>query len=127
MLSACASLRQPSETESAPTAADKAAANTKKAPANARSKSLLKAKVQQTEDVLPGNELSEEILYKVLSSEIAFQRGQWQAAYVTLLSTAQPDPRSAPGTACRRDCIVGATPARSTDGSPAVDRTGAAF
>jgi len=46
MLSACASLRQPSETESAPTAADKAAANTKKAPANARSKSLLKAKVQ---------------------------------------------------------------------------------
>jgi len=98
MLSACASLRQPSETEPAPTAADKAAANTKaKAPANARNKSLLKAKVQQTEDVLPGNELSEEILYKVLSSEIAFQRGQWQAAYVTLLSTAQQtrDPRLA--------------------------------
>lgn len=49
------------------------------------------------EDVLPQVELSEEILFKVLSSEIAFQRGQWQAAYITLISTAQQtrDPRLA--------------------------------
>lgn len=49
------------------------------------------------EGVLPQVELSEEILFKVLSSEIAFQRGQWQAAYITLISTAQQtrDPRLA--------------------------------
>lgn len=49
------------------------------------------------EDTLPQVELSEEILFKVLSSEIAFQRGQWQAAYITLISTAQQtrDPRLA--------------------------------
>jgi hypothetical protein len=42
-------------------------------------------------------ELSEDILYKVLTAEIAFQRGQWQSAYVTMLAAAQQtrDPRLA--------------------------------
>jgi tetratricopeptide (TPR) repeat protein len=46
---------------------------------------------------LPSVELDQAILFKVLSAEVAFQRGQWQAAYVTLLSLAQQtrDPRLA--------------------------------
>jgi len=52
---------------------------------------------QKPEDGLPLVELSEEIIYKLLSSEIAFQRGDWQTSYVTLLSLAQQtrDPRIA--------------------------------
>ncbi|HEY0846116.1 MAG TPA: tetratricopeptide repeat protein [Noviherbaspirillum sp.] len=52
---------------------------------------------QKPEDPLPVVELSEELLYKLLTSEIAFQRGDWQTAYVTLLSLAQQtrDPRIA--------------------------------
>lgn len=46
---------------------------------------------------LPAVVLTEEILYKLLTSEIAYQRGNWQAAYVTVLSVAQQtrDPRLA--------------------------------
>lgn len=46
---------------------------------------------------LPSVNLTEEILYKLLTSEIAFQRGNWQAAYVTILGVAQQtrDPRLA--------------------------------
>lgn len=49
------------------------------------------------EDKLPSVKLTEELLYKLLTSEIAFQRGNWQAAYVTILSVAQQtrDPRLA--------------------------------
>ncbi len=49
------------------------------------------------EDALPRIELTEELLYKILSSEIAFQRGEWETAYVTLLGLAQQtrDPRLA--------------------------------
>lgn len=52
---------------------------------------------QKPEDPLPSLDLSEELLYKLLTSEIAFQRGDWQTAYVTLLSIAQQtrDPRIA--------------------------------
>ncbi len=51
----------------------------------------------KAEDPLPEVELSEELLFKLLSSEIAFQRGDWQTAYVTLMSVAQQtrDPRVA--------------------------------
>lgn len=43
------------------------------------------------------SQLSEEILYKYLSAEIAEQRGNWRSAYVTMLSIAQQtrDPRVA--------------------------------
>lgn len=49
------------------------------------------------EDKLPAVALSEEIFYKILTAEIAFQRGSWQGAYVTLYSLAQQtrDPRIA--------------------------------
>lgn len=49
------------------------------------------------EDKLPAMPLSEELFYKILTAEIAYQRGNWQAAYVTLLSVAQQtrDPRLA--------------------------------
>ena len=50
-----------------------------------------------TGDQLPAVVLTEELLYKLLTSEIAYQRGNWQAAYVTILSVAQQtrDPRLA--------------------------------
>jgi len=94
MLSACASLQQPSETDAAAVAGGKKQTLVK---ASSARKGQAKAKAQQPEDVVPPVELSEEILFKILSSEIAFQRGQWQAAYVTLLGTAQQtrDPRLA--------------------------------
>lgn len=49
------------------------------------------------EDPLPVVELTDELLFRLLSSEIAFQRGDWQNAYVTQLSAAQQtrDPRLA--------------------------------
>lgn len=52
---------------------------------------------EMTEDALPRIELSEELLYKLLSAEIAFQRGEWETAYVTILGAAQQtrDPRLA--------------------------------
>lgn len=52
---------------------------------------------QKPEDLLPTLDLSEELLYKLLTSEIAFQRGDWQTAYVTMMSLAQQtrDPRIA--------------------------------
>lgn len=50
-----------------------------------------------TQDPLPSVVLTKEILFKLLASEIAFQRGQWQTAYITTLSVAQEtrDPRIA--------------------------------
>lgn len=52
---------------------------------------------QKADDPLPLLELSEELLFKLLSSEIAFQRGDWQTAFVTTLALAQQtrDPRIA--------------------------------
>lgn len=95
LLTACASFQQPGDKANAEATPDKKAASSKSAAAN-RKKSP-KAKVQPQDDALPAVELSEDILYKVLTAEIAFQRGQWQAAYVTMLATAQQtrDPRLA--------------------------------
>ncbi|MGH8807257.1 MAG: tetratricopeptide repeat protein [Noviherbaspirillum sp.] len=52
---------------------------------------------QRAEEQLPAVELSEDLLYRLLSSEIAYQRGDWQTAYVTMLALAQQtrDPRIA--------------------------------
>jgi tetratricopeptide (TPR) repeat protein len=46
---------------------------------------------------LPTVNLGSELVYKLLSTEVAQQRGEWQAAYVTLLGIAQQtrDPRLA--------------------------------
>lgn len=94
MLSACASLRQPSETDADAGATSKKQTLVKATPV--RSKGQAKAK-PPVEDPLPATELSEDLLYDILRAEIAFQRGQWQPAYVTLLSDAQQtrDPRLA--------------------------------
>lgn len=42
----------------------------------------------QAEDPLPSMALTEDMLYKLLKAEIAFQRGQWQTAYITTLALA---------------------------------------
>jgi tetratricopeptide (TPR) repeat protein len=49
------------------------------------------------EDPLPEVELTEDLLYKLLAAEIAYQQGDWQTGYVTTLSVAQQtrDPRLA--------------------------------
>ncbi|MBC7413444.1 MAG: tetratricopeptide repeat protein [Herminiimonas sp.] len=53
--------------------------------------------VEPVEDALPAAELTDDLLFRLLSAEIAFQRGDWQNAYVTELSAAQQtrDPRLA--------------------------------
>ncbi|MGK3908195.1 hypothetical protein ABI084_15075, partial [Enterococcus faecium] len=70
LLTACASFQQPGDKANAQAATDQKTASSK--PANR--KKAPKAKVQQQEDALPAMELSEDILYKVLTAEIAFQR-----------------------------------------------------
>jgi Flp pilus assembly protein TadD len=57
----------------------------------------VKTDAPQSEDALPAAELTNELLFKLLSAEIAYQRGQWQTAYVATLSAAQQtrDPRLA--------------------------------
>jgi tetratricopeptide (TPR) repeat protein len=57
----------------------------------------VKAATSQAEDTLPSVQLTEELIFKYLSAEIADQRGNWQAAYVTMLAIAQQtrDPRIA--------------------------------
>ncbi|MES2040333.1 MAG: tetratricopeptide repeat protein [Pseudomonadota bacterium] len=49
------------------------------------------------EDPLPEVKLTEEIFYKIITAEIANQRGSWQGAYVTMYSVAEQtrDPRIA--------------------------------
>lgn len=53
--------------------------------------------VIENKEKLPNTALTEELFYKIVTAEIAYQRGNWQAAYVTLLTTAQQtrDPRLA--------------------------------
>ena len=53
--------------------------------------------VIENKEKLPDVALTDELFYKILTAEIAYQRGNWQAAYVTLLTTAQQtrDPRLA--------------------------------
>lgn len=53
--------------------------------------------VEKLEDPLPSMELSRELLFKLLTAEIAFQRGDWQTGYMAEMSTAQEtrDPRVA--------------------------------
>ncbi|MDQ7968506.1 MAG: tetratricopeptide repeat protein [Oxalicibacterium faecigallinarum] len=46
---------------------------------------------------LPANNLTEELMFKLLRAEMAYQRGDWQLAFVTMLISAQEtrDPRLA--------------------------------
>ena len=50
----------------------------------AAEKAFANGSLSPAEEKLPSVKLTEELLYKLLTSEIAFQRGNWQAAYVTI-------------------------------------------
>src|SRR5690606_13009931 len=52
---------------------------------------------ESADGALPNVEMTDEMLYKLLHAEIAYQRGDWQLAYVTMLAGAQEtrDPRLA--------------------------------
>ncbi|MGZ3236245.1 MAG: tetratricopeptide repeat protein [Burkholderiaceae bacterium] len=65
----------------------------------------------QTDTSLPSVELTDDLLFKILKSEIAYQRGEWQDAYITLLAVAQQtrDPRIA------RRAVEVALSAKQTD------------
>lgn len=56
-----------------------------------------KADASSAEDALPAVDLTDELLFKLLGAEIAYQRGQWQTAYIATLTAAQQtrDPRLA--------------------------------
>lgn len=100
LLSACASTAlQPAPAVMADTSAATAPADEDRLRKNhpPSRKPTVAASEQKLEDPLPSLELSEELLYKLLSSEIAFQRGEWQTAYVTTMALAQQtgDPRIA--------------------------------
>ncbi|WP_324104777.1 tetratricopeptide repeat protein [Noviherbaspirillum sp.] len=98
MLSACATWTPaslpPLTEQSAVPAVQKGLSSNKQAAAR---KTVTVASEPKAEDPLPEVELSEELLFKLLSSEIAFQRGDWQTAYVTLMGVAHQtgDPRVA--------------------------------
>ncbi|MBI1892433.1 MAG: tetratricopeptide repeat protein [Burkholderiales bacterium] len=66
------------------------------APSATRSENAARLAAAERE-MLPSVPLTDDILYKLLSAEIGVQRGQWQSAYVTMLSLAQQtrDPRLA--------------------------------
>lgn len=57
----------------------------------------VKSSTPEDGDPLPSVPLTEELIFKYLSAEIADQRGSWQAAYITMLGIAQHtrDPRIA--------------------------------
>ncbi|HYD93759.1 MAG TPA: tetratricopeptide repeat protein [Noviherbaspirillum sp.] len=100
VLSACATggARQPAAPVVAAAPAEAAGTDeavTKKSTASRRTGTT--ASEPKAEDPLPSVELNEEVLFKLLSAEFAFQRGDWQTAYVTTLSLAQQtrDPRLA--------------------------------
>lgn len=99
ILSACVSwtpVVDSGESTSAPNTTATTATTAKTHGAQPR-KTTSKMSFNIPEEQLPSVPLNKEILFKILSSELAFQRGQWQAAYVTLLSVAQEtrDPRLA--------------------------------
>jgi Flp pilus assembly protein TadD len=82
----------PARDNAAPPAVAETDPNTSAATADGKSDSA-----DAADPSLPSIPLTEELMYKLLASEIAYQRGQWQSAYVTLMSVAQQtrDPRVA--------------------------------
>ena len=68
-----------------------------KSPAASSQSASKKATDDAREDPLPTLDLSEDLLFKLLRAELAYQRGDWQLAYVTMLVAAQEtrDPRLA--------------------------------
>ena len=106
LLSACAGLRPDGAGSNAAAAAASADATTAATPTDAGVAAPAKRAIRpgtaasastEIDDPLPVVELTDELLYRLLSAEIAFQRGDWQSAYVTELAAAQQtrDPRLA--------------------------------
>lgn len=100
MLSACASV--PSETTALPQHAAAEAQSTTEPSTDGVDQPEIDAPdaapdLTFHQGALPSVVLTNEILFKLLAAEIAFQRGQWQAAYITTLGVAQEtrDPRIA--------------------------------
>ncbi|GIZ50866.1 tetratricopeptide repeat protein [Noviherbaspirillum aridicola] len=98
VLAACAS-KAPQKTDIPPLASEQTASSqgrTKKVALSQAARGNASEEDKQEEN-LPAAELTEELLFKLLSSEIALQRGEWQSAYVTVMSAAQQtrDPRLA--------------------------------
>jgi tetratricopeptide (TPR) repeat protein len=99
-LSACSGLPARAPAESAPSAGT-AAQNTPEQQAAASA--LRRPRLRSTSTTaapgerLPAAELSEEVLFRYLSAEIADQRGDWEYAFVNMLQIAQlsRDPRLA--------------------------------
>lgn len=96
LLSACASAQMPLPVVDQPSRALQ--------PENALAKRQLAVRKPvsasaepKIEDPLPAVELTDDLLYKYLSGEIAYQRGDWQTGFVTMLGLAQQtrDPRLA--------------------------------
>jgi Flp pilus assembly protein TadD len=98
VLSACAT-RSPNSVPAASESATKpvpvAVTTVHKQPASSTSGSA--SSEHSADGHLPALEMSDDLLYRLLSSEIAYQRGDWQTAYMTMLSLAQQtrDPRIA--------------------------------
>jgi predicted Zn-dependent protease len=104
LLSACAGMSPGGMTGSLPDAMPDAAVTTAAEPAPvpvavARPVRGSARGIPQTpiEDPLPSAELTDELLYRLLSAEIAFQRGDWQSAFIAEMAGAQQtrDPRLA--------------------------------
>ncbi|MES2070931.1 MAG: tetratricopeptide repeat protein [Pseudomonadota bacterium] len=93
MLTGCAGLKPATE---APTDEAHQASDAAHAALDAE-KTLNGITPPSSDDELPAVALTDEIFYKLLTAEIAYQRGNWQAAYITILSVAQQtrDPRLA--------------------------------
>lgn len=102
LLAACAGIPHKATPQAAasaredavPPAVTETETDTNASPASAESKS---DSAEAPDPSLPSVTLTEELMYKLLASEIAYQRGQWQSAYVTIMSVAQQtrDPRLA--------------------------------
>ncbi|HEY4317669.1 MAG TPA: tetratricopeptide repeat protein [Herbaspirillum sp.] len=98
LLSACSGLKQSTASQStANTGAEATADRQDDAKTDQEQAAAAPPAAKKPDPSLPDVALNEELMFKILSSEIAFQRGQWQAAYVTLISAAQDtrDPRLA--------------------------------
>jgi Flp pilus assembly protein TadD len=100
LLAACASPVKVSDVAATPVKPAMAAASPADAVAAASSElaaALEAPTVSPTVDPLPNVALSDELLFKLLTAEIAYQRGEWQTAYVTTFVVAQQtrDPRIA--------------------------------
>ncbi len=99
LLSACASVTAPDPSAQAGQAGNLADASKKKPrsvnPAQLRR--ILQSDQAAAGESLPSVILTEDILFKLLTIEIAAQRGEWKTAYVTSLGLAQQtrDPRLA--------------------------------